>query len=78
MRPCLLSSLRYKPYTQAAAEAERIINELQWTGPVHRISALKKDGTKQLAGAVMTRLEQIDKEAAQAAAGDQAYDPRES
>lgn len=63
---------------EANAEAERIIKELHWDGPVHRISALKKDGTKQLAGAVMTRLEEIDKEAEQAAAGDSEYDPRGS
>lgn len=47
---------------QADAEAERIVSELGWEGPVHRISALKRDGTRQLAGAIMTRLEDIEHE----------------
>lgn len=57
--------------------AERIVSELGWQGPVFRISALQKDGTKQLAGAVMTRLEEIDAEAADRDAADEAYDPRD-
>ena len=52
----------------ADAEAERIVSELNWEGPVHRISALKKEGTHQLAGAIMTRLEDIEYERQQAEA----------
>ena len=52
----------------ADAEAERIASELGWEGPVHRISALKKQGTQQLAGAIMTRLEDIEHERQQAEA----------
>lgn len=46
----------------AEAEAERIVCELQWTGPVHRISALRREGTRQLAGAIMSRLEEMGEE----------------
>ncbi len=49
----------------ADAEVERIVSELNWEGPVYRISALKKEGTRQLAGDIMTRLEDIDRENAQ-------------
>jgi GTP-binding protein len=44
----------------ADSEAQRIVDELQWTGPVYRISALKREGTRKLAGDIMTRLEEID------------------
>ena len=57
----------------AAAEADRIIAELDWQGPVYRISALRRTGTQQLVGDIMTRLEAIDAAAAAAGAGD--YDP---
>jgi GTP-binding protein len=58
----------------ADAEAERIVAELDWHGPVYRISALKKTGTQKLVGDIMTRLEDIDSEAIEAArTGD--YDP---
>ncbi len=46
----------------ADTEAQRIIDELNWEGPVYRISALKKEGTRQLAGDIMTRLEELDRE----------------
>jgi len=58
----------------ADAEAERIVRELEWSGPVYRISALKKTGTQKLVRDIMTRLEDIDHEVRQAAeTGD--YDP---
>jgi GTP-binding protein len=52
----------------AQARAEEIISELEWQGRVFEISALKKVGTRQLAGAVMSRLEEIDEDTAAAAA----------
>jgi len=56
-----------------AAEAERIVAALGWEGPVYTISALKKEGTHQLAGAVMSRLEELAADAE--AETDEAYDP---
>jgi GTP-binding protein len=63
--------------TQAEAEAERIVSELAWEGPVFKISALKKMGTMQLAGAIMTRLEEIDAASIEHEAADEAYDPKD-
>jgi len=48
----------------ADAEAERIVSELGWQGRVYRISALRREGTRQLAGDIMTRLEDIARERA--------------
>ena len=58
---------------QAEAEGERIIAGLGWSGPVYRISALRKVGTQKLVGDIMTRLEHIDADAAAELEGD--YDP---
>lgn len=45
----------------AEAEARRIISELDWQGPVYKISALRREGTRQLVGDIMTRLEDMDR-----------------
>jgi len=37
----------------------RIVEELDWQGPLYLISALAKQGTRQLAGDIMTRLEEM-------------------
>jgi len=57
----------------ADEEAARITAALDWQGPVYGISALQRTGTQQLAGAIMTRLEEIDREAVAEISG--AYDP---
>jgi GTP-binding protein len=59
----------------AETEAERIVTELGWQGPVFKISALRKTGTMQLAGAIMTRLEEIDAAAVAQELLDEPYDP---
>ena len=41
------------------AQRQRIVVELDWRGPLYLISALAGQGTRQLAGDVMTRLEEI-------------------
>ncbi len=58
----------------ADAEAERIITELDWHGPVYRISALRKTGTQPLVRDIMTRLETLDSEIIEAARTSD-YDP---
>ncbi|MGI9291637.1 MAG: Obg family GTPase CgtA [Gammaproteobacteria bacterium] len=63
---------------EAAGEAQRIVSELGWEGPIYKISALKKDGTQQLAGDVMSRLESIDEAARAATEPDMDYEPKES
>src|SRR5690554_1568456 len=56
----------------AEAVCEKIINELNWQGPVFRISAISNQGTERLSQAIMTwlleqrALEANDPEAAQA------------
>ena len=49
----------------AEAVTAEIVKALAWDGPVFSISALKKTGTQALAGAIMTRLEEIAAEANQ-------------
>jgi len=44
---------------EADARCQAIVDELQWTGPVFRISALHRDGTGPLAGKIMDHLEAI-------------------
>jgi len=52
------------------AEAEKlckdIIRRLRWKGPVFRISAISRQGTEQLCQVIMTRIEELAKEAAEA------------
>lgn len=43
---------------EADAHCNAIVDELEWTGPVFKISALKKQGTRQLMYAIMEFLEQ--------------------
>jgi GTP-binding protein len=45
--------------TDAAAREKDVVAELGWTGPVYRVSALSGEGTTQLIGDVMSRLEEI-------------------
>jgi len=56
------------PAEDAEARQRDIVERLQWQGPVFRISAQARNGTRQLAAAVMAFIEQADRaaEAAQA------------
>jgi GTP-binding protein len=71
----VLNKLDLLGEAEAESEAQRIVDELQWTGPVYRISALKKTGTQRLTSEVNNRLEGMDAaiKAAEIAATD--YDP---
>jgi len=40
---------------------QRIVAELDWQGPLYLISALSGQGTRQMAGAIMTHLEEMKK-----------------
>ncbi|MHB8744030.1 MAG: Obg family GTPase CgtA [Sulfuricaulis sp.] len=40
-------------------QAEKLIKKLKWKGPVYRISAIKREGCRELAGDLMRRLEQL-------------------
>ena len=59
----------------ADAEAERIVKELEWQGPVYRISALQREGTRKLVGDIMTRLEEVRRDVLLADQQKSDYDP---
>ena len=62
----------------ADAEVERIARELDWSGPLYRISALRKEGTQELVADIMRRLEDFDEDEAEIPVDDQPpYDPRD-
>lgn len=44
---------------ERAEVCDRIVKELEWTGPVYFIAALAKDGTDDLTGALMQHLEAL-------------------
>ena len=41
------------------SEIEQVISKLQWQGPVHAVSAIKSQGTKELSYKIMQRLEEM-------------------
>ena len=47
---------------EAEAHCKSIVDELKWTGPLFEISALKKQGTKELMYAIMDFLDQSKQE----------------
>jgi GTP-binding protein len=47
--------------TDREAQAEQLIKKLKWKGPVYRISAIKREGCRELAMDLMRRLEQLKK-----------------
>jgi GTP-binding protein len=53
------------PDDERDAWCHHIVHELGWTGPVFRISAALHDGTMPLAQAIMRRLEDLRREAAE-------------
>lgn len=55
----LLNKIDLLPPDEVEARCQAVIDALNWTGPVFRISALHRDGTSQLAGRIMDYLENI-------------------
>ncbi len=55
----LLNKIDLLPPEEADARCDAIIKELNWTGPVFRISALNREGTEALSFKIMEHLEQI-------------------
>jgi len=51
---------------QRPAARQKLLDELQWDGPVFAISAISGEGTKQLAQAVMLEFERMNEEASEA------------
>jgi GTPase len=63
----VLNKLDLLPEADAEKRCKEIVRRLRWKGPVYRISGLARQGTESLVQAVMTRLEEIDAAAAEAA-----------
>lgn len=61
----LLNKIDLLDPEEAEARCQAVIDELQWTGPVFRISALQREGTATLSGKIMDHLEAIWEEAAE-------------
>jgi GTP-binding protein len=69
----VLNKLDLLEAEEADAEAERIVRELAWEGPVYRISALQRQGTRRLVGDVMTHIERVRADAAADASASSPY-----
>jgi GTPase len=63
----VLNKTDLMPAEEAEKRCKEIVRRLRWKGPVCRISGLARRGTDELCQAVMTRLEEIDRDAAQSA-----------
>jgi len=59
-KPCwlVLNKLDLVPEQQRAAHCQAIIDKLQWTAPVFKISGLTGEGTQQLCQAIMLHINQ--------------------
>lgn len=55
----LLNKIDLLPPEEVDARCEAIVKELNWTGPVFRISALNRNGTNELSFKIMEHLETI-------------------
>jgi GTPase len=55
----LLNKIDLLPPDEVEARCQAVIDELNWTGPVYRISALNRDGTAPLIGNLMDSLEAV-------------------
>jgi GTP-binding protein len=55
----VLNKTDLMPDDEAAAARDRIVNALGWDGPVYRVSALSGQGTRELVGDVMSRIEEL-------------------
>jgi len=53
----VLNKVDLLPPDEREARCRDIVERLQWTGPVYRISAISADGTAALSGDIMTHLE---------------------
>lgn len=55
----LLNKIDLLPPDEVEARCKAVVDELGWTGPVFRVSALHRDGTAPLSGKIMDHLEVI-------------------
>ena len=62
----VLNKLDLLPPDEAEQRCKDIVRRLRWKGPVFRISGLTRQGLDTLCQAIMTRLEELDRQTAQA------------
>jgi len=55
----VLNKLDLVPLDERDARCEDIVDGLDWTGPVFRISGISGEGTQELCQKIMARLEEI-------------------
>lgn len=55
----MLNKLDLVPQDERDARCEDIVDGLDWTGPVFRISGISGEGTQELCQKIMARLEEI-------------------
>ncbi len=60
----VLNKIDLLPEAEREARCRRIVEELAWDGPVYRIAAIRGEGCRQLAGALMDRIEALDERVA--------------
>lgn len=58
----VLNKIDLIPANEREARVGTLLKALGWSGPVYTISALKGEGCRELAGALMRRLEELNKE----------------
>ena len=63
------------PEEEAAARCAEIVERLEWTGPVFRISAALGEGTRELSYRIMEHLEALRTFEEEAESADEPYDP---
>ena len=57
----VLNKMDLLPAEEREAQAKRLLKKLKWKGPVYRISAINREGCRELVMDLMRRLEQLKK-----------------
>jgi len=57
----VLNKMDLLPAEEREAQAKRLLKKLKWKGPVYRISAINREGCRELVMDLMRRLEQLRK-----------------
>ena len=57
----VLNKMDLLPAEERETQAKRLLKKLKWKGPVYRISAINREGCRELAMDLMRRLEQLKK-----------------
>ena len=57
----VLNKMDLLPGEERETQAKRLLKKLKWKGPVYRISAINREGCRELVMDLMRRLEQLKK-----------------